>query len=110
MAIRKAGKEGMVDLELDDEDQFDFPTTAAQPTKPRHPWGMRLAFENAQIEGCDLDFDAIKVNDEIEIRACGKVTHVTDNEGNRRFEVQLTHICEEDETEEGDEEEGEEGE
>lgn len=101
MAIQRNASSGMVDLELHDEDQFDaMPMVGAKPT---HPWGMRIAFEDAQIEACEIDFDALKDGDEIEFHACGKVTSFGSNDGKRRFEVQITHICVEDETQEGDE-------
>lgn len=93
----------MESLEYDDEDQIDLATPALG--KPQFPYGMRLAFDDRTIKKLDIDLDEYKEGDEVEMEFRGKVTVVHAEDGMNRLEVQLTHVCLEDESAEGEEEE-----
>ncbi len=89
----------MVDLEMDDEDQFETVMPFPMADKPRYPYELRIAFTDGTLDKLGLDCDC-DVGDFIDIRAFGEVTSVTKSDGHRRVEVQLIRMKVEDEEDE----------
>lgn len=81
----------MVDLEMDDEETFDLPA----PLKSialKYPPELRIALRDRTLDKCGLDCGDFKKDDEVEVKCCGIVTEVSDGQGGRRVEIQITHI------------------
>lgn len=95
-----AWRNALVSMELSDEDKLDnaIPMTAADAIKqaPDYPWGLRIVFEDRELDKLGLDADC-EVGDEVEIRAVARVTSVSRNEvggeEKRRVELQITDIA-----------------
>lgn len=88
-------KAGMVDLELDDEDQLDY--MRPLPMKaPDYPCGLKICLTHSELAKLKLAHDC-DVGDQLEFRAIAKVTNVTKGEDSCRVELQICQMdCNED--------------
>lgn len=90
-----AWKDGMVDMELDDESKIDAIQPIPMPNKPDYPYGLRIALTDKEIGKLKLQADC-DVGDEIEFRARGVVTSVNKSDDNCRVEIQIQAMAVED--------------
>lgn len=88
----------MVDMEMDDEDQFDSPAVPTsigeKPKKPQYPYGLRISLTHKDMEKQDLEMPM--VGDTIDFRAFGVVTSVSasqsENYDDCRVEIQIQKL------------------
>lgn len=71
--------DNLVSMELDDEDKLDAVQPIAMPTKPDHPYGLRISLTHVELKKLGLDKDC-SVGDVLEFEARARVTHVSDNQ------------------------------
>lgn len=85
----------MTSMELDDEDQLDYPMPYAMPDKPKWPYGLRISLTHSELKKLKLDADC-EVGDVIDFRAFATVTSVSINETDRgkecRVELQIEKL------------------
>lgn len=88
----------MVDMEMDDEDQFDSPampmSTGGKPQKPQYPYGLRISVGLKEMEKLKLEMPSM--GDTIDLRAFGVVTSVSASQNEYsddcRVEIQIQKI------------------
>lgn len=88
----------LVDMELDDESQLDYPTPIDM-AKPQYPCGLRICLTHEEIEKLGLDASC-EPGDYLHIKAFATVTHVSKGEDCCRVEMQIEKMAVEDEGEE----------
>ena len=92
-------KNGMVDMELDDEDKIDAPT----PKKPDYPYGLRICLTHKELEKLGLEADCA-IGDSVDLRALAEVTSVSKNDYGDgpecRVELQIKKLAVENEDDE----------
>lgn len=98
----------MVDMELDDEDQFDAPSIAGGD-KPKYPWGLRISLSEKEMDKLGIDASCAFVGGICHLHALAKVTSVSSNETqdadgdsseHSRVELQITAMAIESEDDE----------
>lgn len=98
----------LTDMEMDDEEQLDYPMPIAMPEKPRFPYGLRICLTHAELKKLGLEPDC-EVGDVIDLRAFATVTSVSINETDRgqdcRVELQIEKLAVENESTEDEDEE-----
>jgi hypothetical protein len=94
----------LVDMEMDDERQFDHPTPIAMPQKSRYPYGLRICLCCEELEKLGLYADC-DVGDYLDIRAFATVTSVHKEDGSKRVELQIEKMAIENESSEEAEDE-----
>ena len=88
----------LVDMELDDESQLDYPTPIAME-KPQYPCGLRICLTHEELGKLGLD-QSCEVGDYLHIKAFATVTSVNKSEDCCRVEMQIEKMSAEDEGEE----------
>lgn len=104
-----SGWSKLVDLEMDDEKQFDTVYPMPMPETPRYPCGLRICLTHDELEKLGLD-DECEIGDMIHIRAFAAVTCVSKQETNGekscRIELQIEKMQVENEADEMPDDEG----
>ena len=88
----------LVDMEMDDERQFEHPMPIAMP-RQRYPYGLRISLGEDELKKLGLDADCDE-GDYLDIRAFATVMSVHKEAGNTRVELQIEKMsveCEDDE-------------
>jgi len=84
----------LVSMELDDEDKLDF--CAPIPCdRPDYPYGLRICLCQKELD--KLGLPKPEFGDYLDMRAFGRVTSVSDDQGGVRVEIQIEQIAVEDE-------------
>lgn len=98
-----AGWSKLVDMELDDEDKFDFCAPIACD-RPDYPCGLRICLSEKELK--KLGLSSPDNGDMIDMRCFGTVTSVTETKANGettcRVEIQIEKIAVENEMTEKD--------
>lgn len=84
----------LIDMEMDDEDQLDCCCPIPVSEKARYPYGLRISFNNHELEKLGLDPKECEIGDMIDIRCFAVVTCVSSNESRsdkdgKRWSVEL---------------------
>jgi hypothetical protein len=89
----------LVDMELDDESQLDYPTPIAMD-KPQYPCGLRICLTQEELTKLGLDLSC-EIGDYLHIKAFATVTSISIDEdkqsGRCRVELQIEKMAVEDE-------------
>jgi len=106
----------MVDMQHSIEDlrkEYDGLSDEELNRLPKYPTGLCIYFGNDELEKLDLDSSDVEVGDMIHLFCMARVTSVSKKETSdgehQRIELQITHIADENESEEDEEEDVEEG-
>lgn len=91
----------LVDMEMDDEDQLDYPMPIPME-RPRYPCGCMITLRRAELEKLDLDADC-DIGDYLDIRAFASVVSVSKNEGDEVVTLQIEKMAVENEMAEDEE-------
>lgn len=93
----------MQDMAMDAQETQEY----LEPTPPKYPYGLCIAFCQDELEKLGLSEEELCVGDMIHIHALAKVTSVSSYEredsSDKRVELVLAYISAEDEDEENDE-------
>jgi len=97
--FQKEEGDGLVSMELDDEDQMDMaiPGPAGKAIQPQFPYGLRISLTEKELAKLGLDHKEAAVGDYLEFRARACVTSVseskTDGGTMARVELQIEEMC-----------------
>lgn len=94
----------LVDMEMDDERQFDHPTPIAMSNRARFPYGLRICLCDDELKKLGLDVNCDE-GDFLDIRAFATVTSVHKEHGSNRVELQIEKMSVENESNESPDDE-----
>lgn len=101
----------MVDMEMDDEDQYDAPVLCNEGDRPKYPYGLRICLTDKEMAKLGLDAADAFVGGIVHLHALARVTSVSINEtenregessDNARIELQIVALNVESEDEENE--------
>jgi hypothetical protein len=92
----------LVDMEMDDEDQLDYPTPISMPERPRHPYGLMITLRRQELEKLGLEANC-DVGDYLDIRAFATVKNVHKSDDDECVTLQIEKMAVESEDDEDDE-------